>query len=61
LFLEPFSVPTAAAFDVPNYSWMDAYAKKDMIHGQWILEDLGNLQGQKKWQERLTYINQSFM
>jgi hypothetical protein len=29
---------------------MDAYAKKkkDMIHGQWILEDLGNLQGQKE-------------
>lgn len=28
LFLEPFSVPTAKAFDVPGYSWMDDYAKK---------------------------------
>lgn len=54
LFLEPFSVPTAEAFDVSKYSWMDEYAKKDMIRGQWILEDLGNLQGQKKCQKRLT-------
>ena len=26
--LEPFSVPTAAAFDVSKYSWMDEYAKR---------------------------------
>lgn len=28
LFLEPFSVPTAMAFDVPGYSWMDDYANE---------------------------------
>lgn len=27
LFLEPFSIPTARAFDVPGHSWMNAYAE----------------------------------
>ncbi|NMD71734.1 alpha/beta hydrolase [Bacillus sp. DNRA2] len=27
LFLEPYSVPTAEAFDVPGVSWMEEYAK----------------------------------
>ncbi|MCQ6288165.1 alpha/beta hydrolase [Bacillus cereus] len=39
LFLEPFSVPTAAAFDVPNYSWMDAYAKKG--YDTWAMDFRG--------------------
>lgn len=28
LFLEPFGVPTAQAFDIPGYSWMDHLSEK---------------------------------
>ncbi|PEN96676.1 alpha/beta hydrolase [Bacillus cereus] len=39
LFLEPFSVPTAEAFDVSNYSWMDEYAKKG--YDTWAMDFRG--------------------
>ncbi|MFE7912914.1 alpha/beta hydrolase, partial [Bacillus mobilis] len=39
LFLEPFSVPTAEAFDVSKYSWMDAYAKKG--YDTWAMDFRG--------------------
>ncbi|MEH7460389.1 alpha/beta hydrolase [Bacillus sp. JJ1127] len=39
LFLEPFSVPTAEAFDVPKYSWMDEYAKKG--YDTWAMDFRG--------------------
>ncbi|MFD3449280.1 alpha/beta hydrolase [Microbacteriaceae bacterium 4G12] len=39
LFLEPFSVPSAQAFDVPGYSWMDEYAKKG--YDTWAMDFRG--------------------
>ncbi len=39
LFLEPFSVPTAKAFDVPGYSWMEEYAKKG--YDTWAMDFRG--------------------
>ncbi|WP_416829229.1 alpha/beta fold hydrolase [Ectobacillus polymachus] len=39
LFLEPFSVPTAKAFDVPGYSWMDDYARKG--YDTWAMDFRG--------------------
>ncbi|MGA8942878.1 MAG: alpha/beta hydrolase [Thermoactinomyces sp.] len=39
LFLEPFSVPTAKAFDVPGYSWMDDFAKKG--YDTWAMDFRG--------------------
>ncbi|HJV44529.1 MAG TPA: alpha/beta fold hydrolase, partial [Bacillota bacterium] len=39
LFLEPYSVPTAAAFDVTGYSWMEAYAKKG--YDTWAMDFRG--------------------
>ncbi|SDY85603.1 alpha/beta fold hydrolase [Bacillus sp. 166amftsu] len=39
LFLEPFSVPTAQAFDVPKYSWMDEYARKG--YDTWAMDFRG--------------------
>ena len=39
LFLEPFSVPTAQAFDVPKFSWMDEYARKG--YDTWAMDFRG--------------------
>ncbi|PFD39280.1 alpha/beta hydrolase [Bacillus cereus] len=39
LFLEPFSVPTAQAFDVPKLSWMDEYARKG--YDTWAMDFRG--------------------
>lgn len=39
LFLEPFSVPAAEAFDVPGYSWMEEYAKKG--YDTWAMDFRG--------------------
>ncbi|MGG4449387.1 alpha/beta hydrolase [Brevibacillus porteri] len=39
LFLEPFSVPTAQAFDVPGYSWMEEYAKQG--YDTWAMDFRG--------------------
>ncbi len=39
LFLEPFSVPTARAFDVPGYSWMDDFAKRG--YDTWAMDFRG--------------------
>ncbi|WP_442602399.1 alpha/beta hydrolase [Paenibacillus sp. KN14-4R] len=39
LFLEPFSVPTAKAFDVEGYSWMDDFAKKG--YDTWAMDFRG--------------------
>ncbi|QDX95405.1 alpha/beta fold hydrolase [Brevibacillus laterosporus] len=39
LFLEPFSVPTAKAFDVPQYSWMEEYASKG--YDTWAMDFRG--------------------
>ncbi|SFW98425.1 Pimeloyl-ACP methyl ester carboxylesterase [Thermoactinomyces sp. DSM 45891] len=39
LFLEPFSVPTAKAFDVPGYSWMDDLASKG--YDTWAMDFRG--------------------
>ncbi|TCS93884.1 alpha/beta hydrolase [Hazenella coriacea] len=39
LFLEPFSVPSAKAFDVPQFSWMEDYAQKG--YDTWALDFQG--------------------
>lgn len=39
LFLEPFGVPTAEAFDVPGYSWMEDLAKQG--YDTWALDIRG--------------------
>ncbi|MBA4602123.1 alpha/beta hydrolase [Thermoactinomyces mirandus] len=39
LFLEPFSIPTAKAFDVPGYSWMNDFAKKG--YDTWAMDFRG--------------------
>ena len=39
LFLEPFGVPTAEAFDVPGLSWMDALARAG--YDTWALDFRG--------------------
>ncbi|HEX7662341.1 MAG TPA: alpha/beta hydrolase [Pseudonocardiaceae bacterium] len=39
LFLEPFSVPTAMAFDVPGMSWMEPYAEEG--YDTWALDFRG--------------------
>lgn len=39
LFLEPFSVPTAKAFDVNGYSWMDDFSKKG--YDTWAMDFRG--------------------
>lgn len=39
LFLEPFSVPTAKAFDVPGYSWMDDFAERG--YDTWAMDFRG--------------------
>ncbi|MGD8191451.1 alpha/beta hydrolase [Brevibacillus ginsengisoli] len=39
LFLEPYSVPSAEAFDVPGYSWMDKLAGKG--YDTWALDFRG--------------------
>ncbi|SDX21833.1 Pimeloyl-ACP methyl ester carboxylesterase [Marininema mesophilum] len=39
LFLEPFSVPSAKAFDVPGYSWMDHMAKQG--YDTWAMDFKG--------------------
>ncbi|KZE46689.1 hydrolase [Brevibacillus parabrevis] len=39
LFLEPFSVPTAQAFDVPGFSWMEEYAKQG--YDTWAMDFRG--------------------
>lgn len=39
LFLEPFSVPTAKAFDVEGYSWMDDFSNKG--YDTWAMDFRG--------------------
>ncbi len=39
LFLEPFGVPTAEAFDVPGYSWMEECAQKG--YDTWAMDFRG--------------------
>jgi len=39
LFLEPYSVPAAAAFDLPGYSWMEHLAERG--YDTWALDFRG--------------------